>query len=219
MSVEASSVPVHVGANIEKRFRTSATTRTKEYKPHICTITKLFSLLKHFVWTQRPRGREGGSSQDGQLTAKARPHGNICAELKCLGCVDRWNKDERIRTNMQEHSNTLEDVRKWDTFAAPPTQYSPSKGQRACRKMWQLAQTRFGGHNSTMSSHHPEYGLIFQIKPKFTKLPTTPAANYRERSSERTQAQNTQWPSSSSPKHGSGRVGNGRKDGGVEMCP
>ena len=153
------------------------------------------------------------------MTAKARQH-RIYPELKCLGCVDRWNKDER---DPHQHAGALQHDRGHEKVgharSTSNAVFTVKRAARACRKKWQLVQTSRGVHNSTMSSHHPEHGLIFQMKPKFAQLPTTPAANYRERSSERTPAQNTQWPSSSSPKHGSGRVGNGRKDGGIEMCP
>ena len=70
-----------------------------------------------------------------------------------------------------------------------------------------------------MSSHHPEYGLAFQMEPRSGVSPTRTDAHSRERSRARTSSQNTQWPSSSSPQPGSRRAGNGRKDGGVEMCP
>ena len=39
------------------------------------------------------------------------------------GCVGRWNNDEQLRTHMQEHSGTIEDMRKWYTLAAAPVRY------------------------------------------------------------------------------------------------
>ena len=123
--------PVHVGANIVKttdakhrrqRERKSTSRTSAQSRSH--------SFLPTLRLMHRPRGREGGSSQERQMTAKARQHGKRCAELKYLGCVDRWNIMKRIRTNMQEHSDTLEDMRKWNALAARPTQYNLSKGQR-----------------------------------------------------------------------------------------
>ena len=73
------------------------------------------------------------------MTAEAKQHVKICAQMKCSRCVNRWHSDEMFSKhttgsrpleqrwpNMQEHSNTIEDTRKWDTCASAPRQQKPS---------------------------------------------------------------------------------------------
>ena len=166
MSVEASSVLVHVGANIQKRFRTSATTRTQEYKAHICTITKPFSLLQTLpldTKTKRTRRRFlTRRTIDGKSLAARK---NFCADLKYLGCVDRWNTDER---DPHQHAGALQHARGREKVAhARSTSnavYTVIK--RAARKsVTHVANgtTSRGVHNTTKSIDHPGHSLAFQM--------------------------------------------------------
>ena len=95
--------------------------------------------------------------REGQTPTNARQHVKTCTESKCFGCVDGWNKDARLRTNMQEHSNNSVNC------------YRKQQHEKV------LVQISRGGHDSTKSTDHPKYVFAFQMKPKSAESPTTPA--------------------------------------------
>ena len=73
-------------------------------------------------------------------------------------------------------------MQQWDELAAAPTQYkllTKEEREHVAQKL-QLVPTSRGGHNTTKSSNHPEYGLVSQLKPKCTESPTTPDAHTQQ---------------------------------------
>ena len=132
---------------LKKRFRTSATTRTQEYKAHICTITKPFSLLQTLrldTKTKRTRRRTiDGKSQAARKT--------ICADLKCLGCVDRWNTDER---DPHQHAGALQHDRGREKVAHARSTSNAENTviKRAARKS--VTHVANGTNKPWCSQHH-----------------------------------------------------------------
>ena len=114
---------------------------TNEWVAHLHN-EEAFLFLKHSVWIPRPRGRKGGSSSEGQVTAKTRQHVKIGA--------DRGNKDEKFHANMQEHSNTIEDLSKWDMLAAAPMHQKHFVERAGRRRRTEVAI----GTNKPQWTHH-----------------------------------------------------------------
>ena len=77
--VGGSTVRVQFGATVAKKLTQSIADNAKEEARSAHLPSQDASLsLKHFVWIQRPRGRKGGSSPEGQLTVEDRQNVNMC---------------------------------------------------------------------------------------------------------------------------------------------
>ena len=125
--------------------------------------------LKHFVRTHRPRGRQGGSHQEGHLTAHSRQHVKRLAAFKYFGCVE---------------------MRKWDALTAAGTQHAPlSRGSAKTLRNWYehpvLDTTPPRPQNAQNTA------LLSKLKPKSTESPTTPDAHCRDRSRARMSSQHS----------------------------
>ena len=99
--VRGSILQVQCGAKVLKQVcRTSLSSRKNGSKPHICTTRKPFVPSRHCVWIQRPTGPKGGS-----LSRRT-----ICSTRQSARQM-MSRRDDMFRTNMQEHSHTIEDMR------------------------------------------------------------------------------------------------------------
>ena len=108
-------------------------------------------------------------------------------------CVNRWHADEKLRKNMQEHGNTIEDMQKWDT---PCKSWRKAQREHVAHK-WQWPQ-------NTLRCTHTTTSTSARVQPrspmetKSTEPPKSADAHSRERSRARTPPRTSQWLSSSS---------------------
>ena len=77
---------------------------------------------------------------------------------------------------MQEHGYTIDDMQKWDHFAAAATQLEPltKVGREKVAQKRQLVHTRRGDHNTTKSTTKTAYSLGSRLTKESIESPKSP---------------------------------------------
>ena len=134
--------------------------------------------LRTLVYKANPRYRGKIKDEDVLLIKRARNHQKRAQKgvkqldgsvKKFKNCVERWDRDERYRQQLEEDEKlTREDMMLYDDLAALPKQVHAMPWEERQERMryhaWDVVQAQGGGSQTVPTTQYPTYRQTLEAK-------------------------------------------------------